>query len=510
MKKLTALFVAIAVMASLFLAVVPATAQDGGEGQVMPISMDHPAAPFIESYLYAINAGATAEFRKMEGVVPSVDGQYLYLAMSEINKGMSDEEGDVQATNNDCGIVYRAELGEDYNISNLHPYIVGGPYDEEADPDNACNVDAIANPDGLTVDTMGRVWVAEDTGDHLNNVLWAYDPADGSLKRFATVPVGAEVTGARIAPDGSLFFNVQHPSPYALYPYNRGIIGVVKGFNANEDSFEAIDVPQGDDQLTVVVPEGMEYQVLGRAGDPIPSAPDGAVFGELIRVDGTTQGICNQPDGNMYLPLNEAGTEGYLMSNFECRPGTVSKMYIVKDDMGTWNVLEGERVNFDDVMGTWNNCNASVSPWNTGLTSEEYPSEDMDDWMSGSSSGAMNDYLGATANPYDYGYIVELIPTSPDRGFTQVYKHYAMGRFSMEQTAIMADGKTAYYGDDGSDRILFKFVAEEAGDLGYGTLYAAKVTQLEDESFDIEWIELGTGDDVEIYEHIRALDVYFE
>ena len=164
-------------------------------------------------------------------------------------------------------------------------------------------------------------------------------------------------------------------------------------------------------------------------------------------------------------------------------------------------------VDFAPVNGTWNNCNASVSPWNTGLTSEEYPSEDLEDWTLGSRSGNMADYLGHAANPYDYGYIVELIPS--EGVGTDIVKHYAMGRFSMEQALVMPDGRTAYYGDDGTDRVLFKFVADVEGDLGYGTLYAAKATQLEDGSFDLEWIELGVGDNLAIYDAIRELDVVF-
>jgi hypothetical protein len=73
----------------------------------------------------------------------------------------------------------------------------------------------------------------------------------------------------------------------------------------------------------------------------------------------------------------------------------------------------------------------------------------------------------------------------------------------------MPDSKTAYYGDDGTDRILYKFVATDAGDLSAGTLYASKLTQVDGEAFNVEWIELGTSDDVTIYDAIRALDPAF-
>jgi secreted PhoX family phosphatase len=495
--------IALLVVIASFATVAPSTQAQDGTGQIFPVTLDNPAAPFIETQAFAMSKGATAEWRKMEGVAIDEINHYLYIAMSEINKGMSDGEGSINATENNCGIVYQAALDADYNITNLLPLIVGGPYDE-ANSANPCNVDAMANPDGLDVDARGRVWIGEDTGNHENNALFVYDPADGSSKRFATVPVGAEVTGLRIAADGTIFFNVQHPDPMAMYPYNRGVVGVVVGLTANDD-FESVAVPEGDAKLTVQVPAGATYQMLGRTGEAIPKEPYYRGFGEVVRVDGSTQFFCNDPDGNMWLPIT--ANEGYLYSNFECRPGAVSKIYIRRNAEGAWDVLEGEMVDFSGVNGTWNNCNASVTPWNTGLTSEEYPDESADLWAAGSSSGAMNDYLGAPANAYDYGYIVELIPG--EGVGTNVIKHYVMGRFSMEMTLVMPDGKTAYYGDDGTNRILYKFVAAEAGDLSAGTLYAAKATQVDGEAFNLEWIELGTSDDVTIYDAIRALDPAF-
>lgn len=499
--KLTKLFVSMLVLVAIIIAVIP-TIISAQESEIFPVPLDHPHAPFIETQAYAMSVGATAEWRKMEGVAVDEANNFLYIAMSEIGKSMADEAGDMQLAANDCGIVYQAALDADYSISNMKPLIIGGPMSD--DPANECDVNGMANPDAVHVDSMGRVWIGEDTGNHENNVLWMFDPADGSLKRFATVPVGAEVTGLKVLKDGTVFFNVQHPDPMALYPYNRGVIGVVVGVKATDDWAE-VPVPEGDAKLTVQVSEGATYVALGRVGEPIPGDPSGAVFGEIVAADGSTQNICNDPDGNM--PLMNTTDDGYLYTNFECRPDAVSKLYIRRDDMGMWHAVEGEYVDFLPVMGTWNNCNASVTPWNTGLTSEEYPDEVADYWASGSSS-AMSSYLGHTANAYDYGYIVELI-RSEGVG-TNIIKHYAMGRFSMEQAQVMPDGKTVYYGDDGTDRILYKFVAEDAGDLGYGTLYAAKVTQLEDDSFDIEWIELGVGDDLAIWETIRSLDAAFQ
>ena len=82
-----------------------------------------------------------------------------------------------------------------------------------------------------------------------------------------------------------------------------------------------------------------------------------------------------------------------------------------------------------------------------------------------------------------------------------------MGRFSHEMGVVLPDGKTTYHGDDGTNVVFFKSVADEAGDLSAGTLYAAKITQQPDDSLDIAWIKLGSGNDDEIAEAIASLEL---
>jgi secreted PhoX family phosphatase len=82
----------------------------------------------------------------------------------------------------------------------------------------------------------------------------------------------------------------------------------------------------------------------------------------------------------MFLPTNSTFTEGYLYSNWECVPGGVSKLYIKQGSDGKWTSIEGQNVDFSSVNGTQNNCNASVTPWNTALTSEEYAPDVQEEW----------------------------------------------------------------------------------------------------------------------------------
>ncbi len=120
----------------------------------------------------------------------------------------------------------------------------------------------------------------------------------------------------------------------------------------------------------------------------------------------------------------------------------------------------------------------------------------------------MTKYMGSQANPYDYGWNVELIQdTAGDSVATLVEKRYVLGRFSHEMGIVMPDGKTAYHGDDGTGTVLFKTVAHEAGDLSAGTLYAAKVVQQADESLNLTWIKLGSSTDDEIAEALMDMEL---
>src|SRR6185369_11793176 len=137
-----------------------------------------------------------------------------------------------------------------------------------------------------------------------------------------------------------------------------------------------------------------------------------------------------------------------------------------------WTVTSGQMVDFLPVNGTESNCGASVTSWGTAMTSEEYPPDNDEDWQYWleEQAAGLTAFTGKTANPFDIGYNVELIPGADG---TQVVKHYAMGRFSKEVGVVMPDNKTVYFGDDGTDRVMFKFVADTAKDLSAGTLYAA-------------------------------------
>lgn len=225
--------------------------------------------------------------------------------------------------------------------------------------------------------------------------------------------------------------------------------------------------------------------------------------------------VSNDPDFNGWIPVSE--NEGYLFTNWEDRPGGMSRLHLMRDQDGRWTVQDNDAsmVDFSAVNGTWVNCFGTVSPWNTPLTSEELYFDDTIDWnnenypyygqaqdLADYLAGEINtDYNATFPNPYDYGYIVEI--TDPTGAPTPV-KHFTLGRYSHENAVVMPDQKTVYMSDDGGGVILFKFVADAAGDLSSGTLYAAAVQQdtvpmdAAQAGFDIEWVELASGNNAEI------------
>jgi len=136
--------------------------------------------PFLETRAAAKEVGASIEFNKAEGVDSRADagpGDYVYFGISEFNDDLADETGDIRMDRVDGGVVYRAELEEDYNVSTLEPVIVGPDFSDGPDAAN----DALRNVDNVYVMDDGRVLCCEDGFDesnrsYPNDCLYVYDP----------------------------------------------------------------------------------------------------------------------------------------------------------------------------------------------------------------------------------------------------------------------------------------------------------------------------------------------
>jgi secreted PhoX family phosphatase len=349
------------------------------------------------------------------------------------------------------------------------------------------------------------------------------------LTRLATVPTGAEVTGAFLSDEGDLFFNVQHPSDANSEVdrngavFNKGTVGVLKGVNFNNLPKSIVDspVPVTEEERQTVMSALGEYQVIGQTNDVFADLGDaglpeglgvhyGIISGEKIIEN-------NAPDFNGFVATGEG--EGYLFTNWESYPGGMSRMKIEKDGFGSWSVTEAMSVDFDAVKGTAANCFGSVSPWGTPLTSEEWivrsslgGTQDAD-WNDPADTSTDNmEALTAPdfPNPYRYGYIAEV--TVPTSDAPVVVKHFAIGRYEHENSTVMPDSKTLYSSQDDTGGVLFKFIADTAEDLSAGTLYGAKLVQDAGSSepattgFDVTWVELATSDNATIESWIAEYD----
>ncbi len=151
--------------------------------------------PFLEMGQAAKEIDASAEFNKAEGV-DSIDGarpgDFVYMAMSEFNDALADDTGDVQLDRVDGGLVYRGELGSNYDISRLEPAIVG----PDSTDSSAVSDDALLNIDNVKVMDDGRVLCCEDADQlgrsYPNDCLYVYQP--NVLVDVASMAVGYGAT----------------------------------------------------------------------------------------------------------------------------------------------------------------------------------------------------------------------------------------------------------------------------------------------------------------------------
>lgn len=198
------------------------------------------AAAFLESRRYGALLGATSEFTKMEGVTHNPEDRKLYIAMSYIEAGMLDGangerpqdhiklKGD--AKDLACGGVYQAHLsgaqrdqaGEaiksEWVATTLDALILGAkkPFGQPQGPYDKCDTERVANPDNIKYSSeMRTLFVGEDSGNHLNNFLWALNLDSGNLARLLVAPAGGEHTGLQVVPslNGHAYVmgNIQHP-----------------------------------------------------------------------------------------------------------------------------------------------------------------------------------------------------------------------------------------------------------------------------------------------------------
>ncbi|WP_273266811.1 alkaline phosphatase PhoX [Flexistipes sinusarabici] len=201
------------------------------------------AARALETRKYGAYLGATAEFKKAEGLTFNPDKNELYVAISKISSSMSDGEGDIQLEQEKAGAVYKLQVGtandaagnpinSSYVGTSMSPLVIGEYVGTPDSLGNTANVDKISSPDNIRYIGHDILLIGEDTGYHINNATWTYNTNTGELTRIMTAPIEAEFTGmfATLEKNNSLyvFTNVQHPrediSDYSAQA-RRGYVG---------------------------------------------------------------------------------------------------------------------------------------------------------------------------------------------------------------------------------------------------------------------------------------------
>ncbi|OJX33807.1 MAG: alkaline phosphatase [Burkholderiales bacterium 68-12] len=288
----------------------------------------------------------------------------------------------------------------------------------------------------------------------------------------------------------------------------------------------------------------LAYQPFFVTGDRVPDGQGGTILSggyydihNQPIIDRTVPGserpyFSDAPDGTSLLTVANptvAGIKGkavFAVVQFEYTtwaqdgktdmygklPSPIAVLTLDQDQTtGKLSLVKYHNVDTSKVHGLWITCGASLSPWGTHLSSEEYEPDAF-----GIASNTMfqaysqNLYGDATrANPYHYGHMPE-VTVNPD-GTGSIKKHFCMGRISHELVQVMPDNRTALMGDDATNSAYFVFVADREKDLSSGTLYAAKVGV----GFSIDpaatgaaaltWIKLGSATSAEIEQLANTL-----
>lgn len=244
--------------------------------------------------------------------------------------------------------------------------------------------------------------------------------------------------------------------------------------------------------------------------NPQPFVSDDPDSNSLLQVQGApATGLGGNPLSLIthyeYITHNQAGGSAYGIV-----PASMSHTIIDQNKTtGELTPVKLSKVDFSGVDGLWIPCNGSLTPWNTHLGSEEYEA-DARAFEADPKQTYVNPFVQSyyqdqskTGNPYAYNYLTE-VTVNKDNS-TSVAKHYSTGRFSHELGKVAPDQRTVFFGDDGSNTMLFLYVADKAADLSSGSLYAAKWVQKSAEnggSADLEWIKLGHATDSEVKSYI--------
>ena len=172
------------------------------------------AAAFLETHRYAALMGASMGFSKMEGTTVNIKDKVAYSALQNCVASMvagnaahvSGNGVSIPAALN-AGVVMALNLKgglkdtqghairSQWMPADIRALITGKDIASDA-LGNTADPERIANPDNLKFsEKMRTLFIGEDSNQHVNNFLWAYNIDTKALSRVLSVPSGGESTG---------------------------------------------------------------------------------------------------------------------------------------------------------------------------------------------------------------------------------------------------------------------------------------------------------------------------
>jgi secreted PhoX family phosphatase len=218
----------------------------------------------------------------------------------------------------------------------------------------------------------------------------------------------------------------------------------------------------------------VDTTVAGKERQFFSDAPDGTSLltvagAKVAGVKGNTVFAVVQFEYTTWAQDGATGMYGRL-------PSPIAVLTLDQDPAtGKLALVKYHNVDTSAVNGLWITCGASLSPWGTHLSSEEYEPNAFAIATDAQFKAFSKNVYGSetAANPYNYGHLPE-VSVNLD-GTASIKKHYCLGRISHELVQVMPDNRTVIMGDDATNSGYFVFVADKEKDLSSGSLYVAKV-----------------------------------
>ena len=202
------------------------------------------AAAFLETHRYAALKGGSMAFTKMEGTTVNVKDKVAYSALQNMQSSMvrgnaawnADYNITIEKALNAGGVLAHtlsagqkdsagAAINSEWVPSLTKTLLIGEDLATADALGNLANPDKIGAPDNLKFsEKLRTLFIGEDSSQHVNNFVWAYNVDTKQLSRLVSMPSGAEATGLGVVDDLNgwtyITSNFQHPGDWGTPLHN--------------------------------------------------------------------------------------------------------------------------------------------------------------------------------------------------------------------------------------------------------------------------------------------------